>query len=45
MAEKKEKVEVQSSNYVTIVKGEQKLNVHKGTLASWEKNGYKVKDN
>ncbi len=43
MAKEKEKVEVQS-DYVTIVNGEQELNVHKGTLESWLKNGYKEKD-
>lgn len=43
MAEKKEKVEVQS-DYVTIVNGQQELNVPIGTLDSWLKNGYKEKD-
>ena len=42
MAKEKEKVEVQS-DYVTIVRGEQELNVPKGTLSSWLKNGFKEK--
>lgn len=43
MAKEKEKVEVQS-DYVTIVNGQQELNVPRGTLSSWLKNGYKEKD-
>lgn len=39
----KDKAKNEPSNYVIMVNGKQEIKVHRGTIASWIKNGYKEK--